>query len=100
MLLKLKTFNETLGKGWVYLDKIEKIEKFPVAPQGPTKPGGLTDAYMAIYNTPGSQDGDGEVSYDQMNFFVYKKGEECLRIFTELPAFLLNEEGKTIERIN
>lgn len=100
MVLKLKTFNEALGQGWIYLDGIEKIEKFPFVPISQPNTNPVPICAIVIHNTPGAQDGSSDVSFDCMNFFVYRKGEEATRIYTELPAYILNDEGKTIERLN
>lgn len=95
MILKLKLIGRNR---WLFLDKIEQLDK-QLIDENYKKCGSSTNNVFHIENVSGAQDGEGIIALDCVNI-DYRIGEHDFHGYTELPAFLLNDKGETIERLN
>lgn len=93
MILKFKTYLEGTGPGWKFVDNITRVNSNIVK----SKPEIQTNCH--IVNTPAAQNEATDVAFNCILLDCSRGGEEYIA-YTELPVFLLNDKGETIERLN
>lgn len=93
MILKLALPNETFGNGWKFIDGITRVNSYKVN-EKPKMP-----LMVEIKNTEEAQKNSEFIAFDCL-WLDCLKDKEDYQIYTELPAFLINDKGETIERLN
>lgn len=94
MILKLKINNDDLetvdDNSWKFYDNVSRLNYYQVREE----PDDIRGKAVTIKERP-----DLKNAHNRLFIDCRKDGED-LAIYTELPAFLLNDKGATIERLN
>jgi hypothetical protein len=98
MILKLKINNDDFdtvdNNSWKFYDNISRINSYQVKEE----PKDIRGKAVTIKGD-GVSNGPSLKAYNCL-FLDCRHGSEDLAVYTELPAFLLNDKGETIERLN
>ncbi len=96
MILKMQV-NLVYERGWEVISDITSYRYFPTTKEEGRKRKGLNE-YIQALDKSGKVD-EGVKGYKYIQAW-HKRSSEPLNIVTNMIAYVLNDEGKTIERIN